>query len=517
MASHVRRRLGLLLEVEEGAEARVAGCLGLRHPCAEFRACLSSAVVELQEAGVRAIVYLTLDREKVQMGCISLKVLVFLCTLAACGNAERVMVTFFNATLNEQASVPDNVTVVKRYGRRLLLECPSPCDWLWLYFGYEAVADVESDLMTVSSALQSPWHLNDTEPYGLHIESLRARTNGSGVVVSVLDGGLPQVAQEVFRPAAGYSFVTMDPETRDLNFTDTGDCVQSKWHGTHVASVLNAIAPGATLIVLRVLDACGTGFASDIADAVVWAAGGRIDGLGTNAYPAQVISMSFAGRGPCPSYLQSAVSLASAAGSILFAAAGNAAQNADKYFPGNCIGVMTVGASTRKGTLAAYSNWGAQLSLSAPGGDREDPISVLTLRSGKLVEGTAIGTSLSVPHASGLYALLLGVGMSIQNASGGQSVLLTYFPSLLNGSAIGYPTANYSETMAQFGNQSVLSLSLGCPSGTFECYGVTCCMCYTCAMGEQAMGCSSTGTSGGWCSPCSALLPGQIWTNAGVT
>ena len=269
--------------------------------------------------------------------------------LSLCEGA-RVMVTFHSAALNDLAAVPGNVTVIKQYGRRLVLECPS-CEWVGAYFG-EGVLSVEEDLVAVSSLLS--WNLDEAEPYGLHIESLRAQTNGSATV-AVLDSGLPQVAQAVFAPTAGYSFVTMDADTRDPDFTDRGEC--AKWHGTQVVSVLNAIAPGSNLQILRVLDGCGTGFASDIADAVVWAAGGRINGLESNARPAQVISMSFAGKGVCPSYLQSAVAQAGLLGAVLVAAAGNEAQNADHYFPGNCNGVVTVGASTRGGNLAAHSNW----------------------------------------------------------------------------------------------------------------------------------------------------------------
>ena len=52
------------------------------------------------------------------------------------------------------------------------------------------------------------------------------------------------------------------------------------------------------------------GYASDVCDAIVWAAGGEINGVPGIATPAAVISMSFAGAGACPSYLQSSVGLA---------------------------------------------------------------------------------------------------------------------------------------------------------------------------------------------------------------
>ena len=43
---------------------------------------------------------------------------------------------------------------------------------------------------------------------------------------------------------------------------------QTTWHSTSVVLVLEQIAPGSALLVLRVLDRCCAGFANDIADAI---------------------------------------------------------------------------------------------------------------------------------------------------------------------------------------------------------------------------------------------------------
>ena len=54
-----------------------------------------------------------------------------------------------------------------------------------------------------------------------------------------------------------------------------------------------------------------------------------------------------------------------ARGVVLVAAAGNAGADVRGYFPANCEGVLSVGASTEGGQLAAYSNFGAD--ILAPG------------------------------------------------------------------------------------------------------------------------------------------------------
>jgi serine protease len=70
------------------------------------------------------------------------------------------------------------------------------------------------------------------------------------------------------------------------------------------------LAPDTFVLPLRVLGKCQQGYASDVTDAIVWAAGGEILGLHINPTPAHTIMMAFAGSGPCPTFLQSAVNIA---------------------------------------------------------------------------------------------------------------------------------------------------------------------------------------------------------------
>ena len=55
----------------------------------------------------------------------------------------------------------------------------------------------------------------------------------------------------------------------------------------------------------------------------------------------------------------------------------------------------------------------------------QDPISVLTVLDGYLIPGFAIGTSLAVPHVSGLYSLLVGLGTPFTD-------VFAYFPFVQN-------------------------------------------------------------------------------------
>ena len=350
-------------------------------------------------------------------------------------NSTRIVVTFTSASYNTKSMVeliPENVTVVKQYGRRMVLDLGEEST-SFIADALTGVERVESDSLVDTSGdfhkiidqptyepvlaaseltpPPPPWHLDPLEPYGIHMDST---LKNASTVVAILDSGLAAVAP--WRPSGGYCFITSPDYTntklgRNPDYTDPGDqgptCPVPSWHGTKVASIVKAIAPNCKLSILRVLGRCGTGFASDVTDAIVWAAGGGINGVAVNQFPSRVISMSLAGKGSCPTYMQSAITQAIGMGATIIAAAGNAGANASLYFPGNCKGVLSIGASTRQGTLATYSNWGPTLALSAPGGDAANPIQVLTVdSSGSIAVGYAMGTSFAAPHVAGAAVLL---------------------------------------------------------------------------------------------------------------
>jgi hypothetical protein len=245
------------------------------------------------------------------------------------------------------------------------------------------------------------------------------------VVVAVLDTGVSGMARGLFlNLLGGYDFISdpcisLDENGRDENAMDQGDagpsCPTPSWHRTKVASVLAAshdnelgikgIASNCSVLPIRILGVCSQGYANVVTDAIVWAAGGKINGVVPNPTPAHIISMSFAGTGPCPTYLQSAISQAVGLGAKLFAAAGNQGLTSiANTFPANCINVTRVGAFTRLGTVAAYSNRG--FTMAAPGGDQQNPILAASIdKFGNLVQARVMGTSIAVPHAVAVSAL----------------------------------------------------------------------------------------------------------------
>ena len=279
------------------------------------------------------------------------------------------------------------------------------------------------------------WHLFDVTA-GIRAPGAWSMTRGAGVVVAVIDTGVLPHPDLVPNLVSGVDFISdpavaADGDGRDGNAADPGDgapagacgsgspATRSSWHGTHVAGIVAAssnavgvtgVAPTAKVLPLRALGRCG-GYTSDIADAITWAAGGSVAGIAANRTPARVINLSLGGRASCPITLHNAIQAARARGAVVVAAAGNSNADAAGATPANCSGVIAVAATGPTGAKASYSNTGANVALSAPGGDGTAGI-LSTANGGLTTPGTHNylaykGTSMAAPVVAGAAALLL--------------------------------------------------------------------------------------------------------------
>ncbi|HWZ74187.1 MAG TPA: S8 family peptidase [Casimicrobiaceae bacterium] len=261
----------------------------------------------------------------------------------------------------------------------------------------------------------------------------------AGVTIAVIDTGITQHPELAGRVLPGYDFISDPSEAndgggRDSDPSDPGDNTgdnecgpgvpgePSSWHGTFVSGLIAAntdngvgiagVNWNAKILPVRVLGRCGGTF-DDIVAGILWAVGAPVAGAPPNPNPARVINLSLGGQSSCPQAMQDAINVALAQGVVVAIAAGNDSIDVSMFAPANCAGVITVGASTRQGDRAGYSNFGIRVDVSAPGGDGNEIDWILSLSN----EGTSgpsgpsyaigIGTSFAAPHVAGVASLML--------------------------------------------------------------------------------------------------------------
>ncbi|ARU62805.1 hypothetical protein CBW65_18875 [Tumebacillus avium] len=210
---------------------------------------------------------------------------------------------------------------------------------------------------------------------------------GSGVTIAIIDTGVdiqhPDLSSKI---VAGYDFVNDDTNADD----DQG-------HGTHVAGIAAAsfnnglqgagVAPGARIMPVKVLNAAGSGYTSDIIDGLYFAADNG----------AKVINFSLGG-GAYSSTFQTAVNYAWSKGSVVVAAAGNNGNTAVQY-PAGYSNVFSVACTTSADAKCSFSTYGTWVDIAAPGQSI-----YATANGGGMT--TMSGTSMSAPVVSGVAALV---------------------------------------------------------------------------------------------------------------
>lgn len=317
------------------------------------------------------------------------------------------------------------------------------------------------------------WPLKNSSNFGIKAETAWDTSNGHGVIVAVLDTGYrPHVDLSGRILATGYDFISNkyianDGNGRDSNPIDNGDGYSynfcgdgtssyNSWHGSHVTGTIAAntnneigisgIAYGAKILPVRVLGRCG-GSTADIADAIVWASGGAINGVPTNRTPAKVINLSLGGGvddyGICNAAFKSAIAKARANGAVVVVAAGNSNANANWASPANCADAITVGASTTDGKRSSFSNYGNVVDISAPGSDILSTINGVSSINTEAVYTLYdnyyqyySGTSMATPHVSAVLALMFANNLKLSNTQAEKLLKQSFINFASNGCSV---------------------------------------------------------------------------------
>jgi type VII secretion-associated serine protease mycosin len=254
-----------------------------------------------------------------------------------------------------------------------------------------AVADVSLDYARrATAAPNDPAYAYGDQAYldTVRLPQAWDRTKGStSQVVAVVDSGVDTTHPDLRgRTVAGYN--ALAPGTAPTD--DNG-------HGTMVAGVAAAntdnadgvagAAWTARVMPVKVLDAEGVGYDSDVAEGVVWAAD----------HGARIINLSLGGPGDGP-VLHDAVRYATGKGAVVVVAAGNDGDGRAQY-PAAYPEVVAVGATDAAGRLTDFSSYGDWIDVAAPGAGI-----VSTGPGGGYYVGD--GTSFAAPVVSGTVALV---------------------------------------------------------------------------------------------------------------
>jgi subtilisin family serine protease len=215
---------------------------------------------------------------------------------------------------------------------------------------------------------------------------------GAGVTVAVIDTGVKANHED-------FAVGQVLPGQEFLNGTSQpGGTTDIHGHGTHVAGIVGAAAlnglgihgaaPGVAILPVRVLNAAGDGFNSDVANGIEWAVGNGAD----------VINLSLGSSAPS-GVLQQKINSALTAGVVVVAAAGNECEKGNPtVYPAALAGVVAVGATNQTDGKPTFSSVGSYVDLAAPGVDV-----LSTVPTGyKFVSGT----SMASPHVAAAAALV---------------------------------------------------------------------------------------------------------------
>ncbi len=290
--------------------------------------------------------------------------------------------------------------------RWYILDVPKGTDTILMASYFSAFGEIEiAEVSGIGGVALTPNDPSFGEQYSLHntgqniqgqsgiadadidaVEAWDFHTGlGTSITVAVVDSGVDDHPDFTGRKLVGWNVVE--------NNDNTGDGCP---HATHVSGIIAAegnngigvagVHWGATILPVRVLTGCN-GSTTQCADGIIWATdnGASIANMSLQYY-------SFS------QFFEDSTDYALANDVLLIAAAGNN-QGGTVAWPAKFPNCMAVSATDNRDNLAWFSNYGAELDVSAPGQD------VYNTWVGNSYTHLS-GTSMASPTVAGLAALI---------------------------------------------------------------------------------------------------------------
>jgi thermitase len=227
----------------------------------------------------------------------------------------------------------------------------------------------------------------------------------SNTVIAIVDTGVDDTHPDLASKIVGeYSYVGRSAK-------------DGFGHGTHCAGIAAAatnnnvgiagMCPNCGILSVKVLDDQGSGYMSDVASGITYAA----------SHGARVISLSLGGSGRSET-LHSALDYAIANNALPVCAMGNNGSSSNTPEPGYWHDCLSVIATDQNGAKASFSNYGVKADVAAPGVAilSTMPTYPVTLTStyGYRTNYDALsGTSMATPMIAGIAGLVLSENPSL--------------------------------------------------------------------------------------------------------
>ena len=227
------------------------------------------------------------------------------------------------------------------------------------------------------------------------------------IVIAIVDTGVDSSHPDLSSKIIGqYSF--------------TGSTKDGFGHGTHVAGIAAAatnndigiagMCPRCSILSIKVLDDQGSGYMSDVASGITYAA----------SHGARVISLSLGGNAHSDT-MRSALQFAVANNALPVCAMGNSNSSTNTPEPAYWHDCLSVIATDQNGARASFSNSGMKADVAAPGVAILStmptyPVTLTTSYGYSTKYDALSGTSMATPMASGTAGLVLSANPNLTPA-----------------------------------------------------------------------------------------------------